>query len=290
VIAAQRDPFLAVMREVYGTAMTEDEFDWWFDRNPVGPRLVTASEEDGRTLGVSAMSFFRMRLGGEERDVAFALHAATVPAARGKGTWSALELYNEEASKRAGAPCVLGFTNPMAGPILVGKLGWRDLCRLRFWARPKRLRRTGRGAVRDGSDPGFSERHTAMDGTHRNRIVKDAAYLNWRYADSPRGYRMLEADRAYAVVGHAVHKGFSAGLICELAGHGRAALLRRCIAAVDADVVIAWVNRGEERTYLAAGFVPTPESIRFIGKPLDGVELPARRDAWRFTLGDLDFF
>jgi hypothetical protein len=43
--------------------------------------------------------------------------------------------------------------------------------------------------------------------------------------------------------------------------------------------------------YLAAGFVPTPESIRFIGKPLGGgVELPARRDAWRFTLGDLDFF
>ncbi len=57
------------------------------------------------------------------------------------------------------------------------------------------------------------------------------------------------------------------------------------------DVVIAFVNRGEERTYLATGFVPTPESIRFIGKPLaDEVELPARRDAWRFTLGDLDFF
>jgi hypothetical protein len=68
-------------------------------------------------------------------------------------------------------------------------------------------------------------------------------------------------------------------------------LLRRCVRAVDADVVIAFVNRGEERMYLAAGFAPTPESIRFIGKPLaDGVELPARRDAWRFTLGDLDFF
>jgi GNAT superfamily N-acetyltransferase len=291
VIAAQREPFLAVMREVYGSAMSDDEFDWWFDRNPVGPRMVTASEDDGEVLGVSAMSFFRLRLDGVERDVAFAVHAATTPAARGRGVWSALELHNEEVAARAGAACVLGFTNPMAGPILVGKLGWQDLCRLRIWARPKRLRRTGRGRLHDGSEPLFDERHASLDGTRGNRFVKDAAYLNWRYADSPREYRLLDGGRGYAVVGHALHKGYSAGLVCELAGRETAALLRRCVRAVDADVVIAFVNRGEERTYLAAGFVPTPESIRFIGKPLaNGVQLPARRDAWRFTLGDLDFF
>lgn len=291
MIAAQREPFLRVLREVYGGAMSEDEFDWWFDRNPAGPRLVTASEENGTTLGVSAMSFFRMRLGGELLDVAFAVHAATVPAARGKGVWSALELHNEEEAKRAGAPCVLGFTNPLAGPILVGKLGWRDLCRLRLWARPKRLRRTGRGGLAAGDEPRFTERHAGWDGTRGNRFVKDEAYLRWRYTDSPRTYRLIEGAGGFAVVGHAVHKGFSAGLVCELAGSGRVRLLRRCVRAVDADVVIAFVNRGEERHYIAAGFVPTPESIRFIGKPLvDGVELPARRDAWRFTLGDLDFF
>jgi GNAT superfamily N-acetyltransferase len=291
VIAAQRERFLAVMRDVYGSAMSDQEFDWWFDRNPVGPRLVTASEDDGQVLGVSAMSFFRMRLDGAERDVAFAVHAATTPAARGRGVWSALELHNEEEAARAGAPCVLGFTNPMAGPILVGKLGWRDLCHLRIWARPKRLRKTGRGGLRGGSPPRFDERHSGLDGTRHNRFVKDASYLNWRYADSPREYRLLDGERAFAVVGHALHKGYSAGLVCELAGRGGVGLLRRCVRAVDADVVIAFVNRGEERTYLAAGFVPTPESIRFIGKPLaDDVELPARRDAWRFTLGDLDFF
>jgi hypothetical protein len=291
VIAAQREPFLRVMREVYGDAMSEEEFDWWFDRNPVGPRLVTASEENGATLGVSAMSFFRMRLGGELRDVAFAVHAATVAAARGKGLWSALELHNEEEAKLGGAPCVLGFTNPMAGPILVGKLGWRDLCRLRIWVRPKRLRRTGRGELTGGAEPEFSERHAASDGVRGNRIAKDEAYLRWRYAESPRTYRLIESKDGFAVVGHAVHRGFSAGLVCELAGSGRARLLRRCVRAVDADIVIAFVNRGEERSYLAAGFVPTPESIRFIGKPLaDGVELPASRGAWRFTLGDLDFF
>ncbi len=291
MIAAEREPFLTVMRDVYGSAMSTAEFDWWFDRNPVGPRLVTASEADGQLLGVSAMSFFRMHLGGVRRDVAFAVHAATTPAARGRGVWSALELHNEEEAARAGAPCVLGFTNPVAGPILVGKLGWRDLCHLRIWARPKRLRRTGRGGLDGGAAPQFEGRHGGLDRTGANRFVKDTTYLSWRYADSPRAYRLIDGERGYAVVGHALHKGYSAGLVCELAGHGRAALLRRCARAVDADVVIAFVNRGEERSYLAAGFVPTPESIRFIGKALaEGVELPARREAWHFTLGDLDFF
>jgi GNAT superfamily N-acetyltransferase len=290
MIPAEREAFLRVMREVYDHAMSPDEFDWWFERNPVGPRLVTASEENGQALGVSAMSFARMRLGADERDVAFAVHAATTPAARGRGLWSALELYNEAEAARAGAPCVLGFTNPMAGPILVGKLGWRDLCRLRIWARPKRLRKTGRGGLREGARPRFEERHGAYDSGGGNRLVKDVRYLNWRYAESPREYRLVESARGFAVAGYAVHKGFAAGLVCELAGSGRTRLLRRCVAAVDADIVIAFVNRSDERAYVAAGFVPTPESIRFIGKQLDGVELPARREAWRFTLGDLDFF
>ena len=89
---------------------------------------------------------------------------------------------------------------------------------------------------------------------------------------------------------HAVWHGFSSAVVCEAVGGPR--LLRRCVQAVDADLAVAMVNPGEERTYLAAGFVPTPRTIRFIGKRLtdDAPELPKRRDAWHFTLGDLDFF
>ena len=62
--------------------------------------------------------------------------------------------------------------------------------------------------------------------------------------------------------------------------------------AVDADIAVAMVNPGEERAYLAAGFVPTPRTIRFIGKRIreDAPPLPKERRAWRFSLGDLDFF
>src|SRR3954452_16766951 len=112
------------MQETYGTAMSPAEFDWWFDRNPAGPRILNAArEEDGTPLGVLAMSFARM----DEGLAAFAVHAVTTPAARGRGVFSTLELHNEEEARAAGAVWALGFTNPMAGPILVGNLGWVDL-------------------------------------------------------------------------------------------------------------------------------------------------------------------
>jgi GNAT superfamily N-acetyltransferase len=271
---ARRDDFLALMQETYGKAMPPAEFDWWFDRNPAGPRILEAArDEDGTPLGALAMSFARMSQGL----AAFAVHAVTTPAARGRGVFSTLELHNEQKAADAGAAWALGFTNPMAGPILVGKLGWEDVTSLRIWVRPKRLRRTRRGGVKG----------TSIDPQPRplpaHHIVRDAGYLRWRYAESPRTY----AQVGDVIVTHAVWHGFSSAVVCE---HGRD--LRRAVAAVDADVAVAMVNPGEERRFLAAGFVPTPRTIRFIGKRLTGEapELSKRRDAWYFTLGDLDFF
>src|SRR5581483_9482933 len=78
---ASRDVFLALMRETYGSAMSVEEYDWWFDRNPAGPRIVNeARDGDGTPLGVLAMSCFRMSQGL----AAYAVHAVTTPAGRGR--------------------------------------------------------------------------------------------------------------------------------------------------------------------------------------------------------------
>ena len=285
---ARRDEFLALMQTTYGDAMSTSEFDWWFDRNPAGPRILNEARDGGGVaLGVLAMSFVRMSQGL----AAYAVHAVTTPAARGRGVFSTLELQNEQEAARAGAQWALGFTNPMAGPILVGKLGWEDVTALRIWVRPKRLRRTGDGRLRVEPVIGrFDERHRAMYAVHH--VVRDPEYLNWRYSDSPRHYLRLEHEGGWAVVTFAKWHGFSSAVICDAVGRGTSRLLRRAAAAVDADLAVAMVNGGEERAYLSAGFVPTPRTIRFIGKRLtpDAPELPKRRDAWRFTLGDLDFF
>ena len=269
---AERDEFLALMQETYGSSMSSDEFDWWFDRNPAGPRVLNAArDDDGTALGVLSMHFARMSNGLN----AFAVHAVTTPAARGRGVFSALELHNEQEAAAAGAQWALGFTNPSAGPILVGKLGWEDVTQLRIWVRPKSLRRGGR------------VRETAIDPRGRNlrahHIVRDTAYLRWRYAESPRPY----AQAGNAIVTHANWHGFSSAIVCE---HGRG--LERALRHVDAQIAVAMVNPGEEPRFLLHGFVPTPRTIRFIGKRLtdDAPPLPKGREAWHFTLGDLDFF
>ena len=100
---------------------------------------------------------------------------------------------------------------------------------------------------------------------------------------SPRPY----AQSDEAIVTHATWHGLSSAVVCE---HGRG--LERALRHVDARIAVALVNPGEERGFLAHGFAPTPRTIRFIGKRLtgDAPPLPKRRDAWHFTLGDLDFF
>ena len=171
---ARRDEFLALMQENYGSAMTPEDYHWWFDRNPAGPRVVTeARDEDGTALGVLAMSCFATSQGL----AAFAVHAVTSPAARSRGVFSTLELHNEELAAEGGAGWALGFTNPMAGPILVGKLGWEDVTSLRIWVRPRRVRRrTGGGFRVEPSCPPFAETHAAAFGGFH--LVRNREYLN----------------------------------------------------------------------------------------------------------------
>jgi GNAT superfamily N-acetyltransferase len=299
----QRDDFLGLMREVYGHAMSAEEFDWFFERNPAGGRILSAAEDGGRVSGVLAMSLARALVDGREELVAFAVHAVTHPASRGKGLFSKLELRNEERAAEAGASLALGFTNPMAGPILVGKLGWRDLYRMRLWARVLRplraFRRLGGGALPPtggGTLARFGLEHEEAWRREReawgNCLVRDVGYLNWRYVDAPKDYRPFASANGYAVVGHAVQKGVSAAVICDLVGPSReqVGLLRRCLreARGGVDVAIGVPARGQRPAYLTLGFVPTPMTIRVIGKSLrPGAMLPER---WRFALGDTDFF
>jgi hypothetical protein len=122
-------------------------------------------------------------------------------------------------------------------------------------------------------------------------IVRDSAFLNWRYLDSPRDYIAYRADGGgYAVLGHKRHRGRDVALVADLVGPTRS-LLRACLAGVKPGtrLVFGVPARGQEAAYLACGFVPTPRSLHFMGKALAGT-LDTDPRAWRFTLGDTDFF
>jgi hypothetical protein len=280
--------FLSLLDEIYGHALSPDEYAWWYERAPAG--VATVSEvADGRTLGVLAMSYAQGRVNGEEQLVCFAVGAVTHPEARGRGIFGTLELHNEVVAAGRGTPIALGFTNPMAGPILVGKLGWEDLYRMRLWARPLRLRRGGATALGPRGGPYLERFGPGHEWRPESGLVRDVAYLTWRYLDAPKDYRLVGDEQGFAAVAFAVQKGFSAGVVLDVIGRPVRPLLRRAVReARGCDVVVGVPLPGQRRAWLSCGFVPSPLTIRVIGKRLHpDAALPGE---WQFTLGDTDFF
>jgi hypothetical protein len=298
---AERPHVLDLMRAVNGRAMSEHEFEWFLDRNPVHPGIVSGAKEGGRLNGVLAMVFARAVTGGGECRIAFPVQAVTHPEVRRQGIFSGLELQNEAHAVDAGTALAIAFPN-VTRSTFVGRLGWTELHAMRLWARPLRplraLRRTGGGSLRAPVGDELQEFEDAHERAWRaarprwgSCVVRDAAYLNWRYLESPRDYRAFGDNGAYAVVRHLVHKGVSVAAICDLVGPPAAQrrLLRRCLreASGGADAAITVPAPDQRAPYLALGFVPTPMRIRVVGKALQP-ETELARD-WYFSLGDTDF-
>jgi GNAT superfamily N-acetyltransferase len=284
---AQRDDYLRLLHDAWGdAALSGAEFDWWFSRNPEGS-LMSVAQDDGRVLGVASHSLYRMALGGGERPATFSVHATTDPAARGRGIFGGLERKHEEEAKAKGAAVVLAFASAPTAPLFVGPLGWTRIAKLRIWARP-----LPRVSLRRGRPERIEHFEFAGDAAAGwpNHIVRSAEYLNWRYLDSPRDYVAYRARGGYAVLGHKRHRGRPIALVADLVGPVRP-LLHACLAGVKpgTQALFAVPGPGELFAYASSGFVPTPMSLDFMGKPLAG-ELDTDPRVWRFTLGDTDFF
>ena len=303
-----RQSLVALLARVGTTQLTDQEFAWWFDRNPAGEGIVSLAVDEGAVIGVAAMSFFKTRLEGVETRLAIPVNVATDARYRGQGVFSTLQEQNEAAAAASGSPLTVTFPNAKSHPIFVRRLGWIDLPRLRLWARPLRaggvvryvLGRPGEhGGMRvadstartsDGLEVRPIERFGAeMDelgaraaagyGSHFSR---DAEYFSWRYLDSPRDYRCFGAYRGeelsgVAVVGHTFKHGVSAGFVADLVAapddtQAVRALVSRAAAEVkggaDALVLLPPRSRAHRRALARAGFAPTNKKLRFIGKPL----------------------
>jgi GNAT superfamily N-acetyltransferase len=284
----QREDYLRLLQEAWGElALTGKEFDWWFGENPAGS-LMSVARMSGRVVGVASHSLFRMILAGEERLASFSVHATTDAAARGRGIFEALERKHEEEAQERGVAVVLGFASQPTAPIFLGPLGWTEIGRLRVWARPfphlQRRRSEPVAKIERYRHAGDAGRDWA------NHIVRDAEYLNWRYVHSPRDYEAYALDGSYAVLAHKEHRGTALAYIADLSGHPRR-LLRACLARVKpgARALLGIPAPEHRRAYASLGFVPTRTRLHLMGKALAG-ELDTDPRAWRFTLGDTDFF
>ena len=289
---ARRDELLALLDRVRGHRTEPREFEWWFDGNPVGPRTIFVARVGEDLAGVLGASFYRTVVAGRETLSALPLWAVTDEQFRGRGIFQRLNAAVESAARAAGATLELGFTNRLAGPIYVGKLGWQDVHRLRYWARPLLpSRRPPEPGDADRFGPEQEQAYRAA-APARGHFVRDAAYLNWRYADAPHPYRLLLSRNGYAVVGRRPFRGVDTAYVADLvAASGREArvLLGRCVRAARGARVLLALVPAHAAAHAAVGFAPTHMTIRLIGHALEG-ELPLGSKSWHFTLGDTDYF
>jgi len=284
---AHRADYLRLLHDAWGElALTGEEFDWWFKENPAGSLMSIARVQSG-VAGVASHSLFRMVLGGEERIASFSVHATTADSARGKGIFPALESKHEEEAEDRGVAVALAFASKPTAPIFLGPLGWTEVGRIRVWARPFPQR------FRKRRPYAHVERFRHAGDAAKawpNHVIRDAAYLNWRYLQSPRDYVAVAGGGSYAVVGHKEHRGTALAYVADLVGDP-GFLLRACLAEVrpGARALIAIPAPEHRATYASMGFFPTRTKLHFMGKALAGELDPSLR-SWRFTLGDTDFF
>jgi Acetyltransferase (GNAT) domain len=276
-----REDYLRLLHGAWGEgSMPGSEFDWWFDGNPAGS-LRSVAVMDGLVVGVAAHSLYRMVLDGEERTASFSVHATTDPAARGRGVFLELERKHEREAAGQGVACVLAFASAPTAPLFLGPLGWSEIGKLRVWARPVSPKVSGEAVT-------SLDVHGDAAANWSNHVVRDAEYLRWRYLDSPRGYEVVRSGSGYGVVWPAKrHKGRTIAVVADHVGP--TGLLHEARRRSRARLLFALPSRDQRRAFLAAGFLPTPQTLHFMGKALAG-RLNTDPRAWRVTLGDTDFF
>jgi GNAT superfamily N-acetyltransferase len=275
-----REALFDLLERVWGERPDRREFEWWFDESPSGPGLLTTEEDGDRVVGLASMSFLRCRVGETEQLVPIPLQVATDADQRGKGIFSRLELANEQAAAERGCAVAVTFPNDASRPIFLERLGWHELWRGRVWARPP-LPRLGAIEPLTSIPPDVDRL-----GGPANGQVADAAFLDWRYLRSPREYRVLGAfdgERLRGLLALRPRRGRVAVICHALGDVGR--LLR---AAGSAAPAIALVPPAQRGSFLRAGFLPTPKSIRVLGKQLRPEGSLA--GDWQFQLGDFDVF
>ena len=261
--------------------MSSDEFDWWFDGNPAGS-LRSVAVMDGRIVGVAAHSLYRVVLDGEERrgerlgprgDRPFGARprhlrrAGAKARARGDGARRRLRTRVRERADRAAFPRAARLDGDREASR-VGAAGVREACRAE--AAPE-LDLQGDAAS-----------------AWPNHVIRDTEYLRWRYLESPRGYEAVESGSGYAVVWPAKrHKGRTIAVVADHVGDTNFSARRARRAR--SRLFFALPAPEQRRAYLTAGFLPTPQTLNFMGKALAG-RLDTDPRAWRVTLGDTDFF
>lgn len=324
--------------EVFGRPMTEDHWRWKLKHlpSPVENVGLAVTEDDRPVFQIGGIPC-RFLLLGREATVMVAVDAMTAPPYRRRGLLARVGRHTWDQWQSAGIPLVLGLPNEQYNRAV---LQWQPLFRLAWMIRPlrperllaRRLKLPALSRVRifgslwnslwDGWSRGsaqvrvreLEQAGAEVDLLWRNcygafdfSIVRDSAWLNWRYFAAPHHrYRVVLAEREEQPVGYVVYRveqgtGRRFGFIPEIFhdpedGEGLRVLitevLRRLRAeGAEAVATLAVPNTVLYRTFRRAGFLFSWGSFSVECALFDQrltMALLRRPEAWHVAGGDFD--
>jgi hypothetical protein len=335
-----RDGDEAVLIELYQRTaqrtITPEHWHWKLNTLPAPAPSVWLAFDEARLIFHYAGWSLRYHLPEGERLGMVSVDAMTDPDYRRRGLLSHVGAQAYAAWRAAGYAFTIGLPNEQWGSRAAA-LGWIELFPLQWLVRPIRFEAVAARRLRlkwplaftpVGAlvqrwwnrslpiDPTLAVRaidragdeidqvwRTAHDPQHVS-IVRDSAWLNWRYVNAPElDYRVLVAERAGAVIGYLVFR-LSAGarqrvgaiaewlapdeaVVCTLLRH---ALERLQAAQVDSVAALAIPGSSQWRLLKRGGFL-TRQSFRVMINPFDD-RLPLDElrdpDRWLMFGGDYD--
>jgi len=317
---------------------------WQYQENPAGQALAAFARDraTGALVGQFGAIPLRMWVDGAPRMAALALNVVTDEAYRGRGVFLATARAADDRMAAAGVDLAWALPNENSFPGFVRRLGYRHAGDVPLLVRPVNVRslvsgrvplpgagalaaRLARPLVRplprtpertegvsvtavERFDEGFDGLWERVRGRQRAMVVRDAAYLQWRFRRVPlRRYECLRATVDGALAGYIVLRvaeiaGMNAGLVVDFvvepsaAGEraGRALLSHALarFASEDIDLLASLMlpHAPEYRLLRKAGFWPLPRALlpqRFRLVARDGPEV-YDLSSWFLTMGDYD--
>ena len=345
---------LAALAEIIfpGEDISDPRFiRWMYEQNPGGRALEYVTLSGSLVSGHIAALPFRYKLGPRTVTAGLVVNAITHPGFRGKGIFIILtELLNKRCAE-AGIEFTFGYANSNSERGCLRHLAYRELGRFPLWILPFRLRRiaaaqeprpaawqsaaaglagpaarawsfarrprTGHGIdVEPVREPGseFDGLWESVRAGYGNILVRDRAFLDWRFVQAPtRHYEILAARRDGRLLGYLVStttpvQGLKWAMIMDMlvadSGEGRVAaarlveehVLRARAAGADLAAGLMFRHAPAAAGLRRNGFFVAPSRLLprefpiLIHWNMAGKEPEALFDlkSWYLTMGDYD--
>ncbi len=257
-------------------------FTWQYDQNPSGPATELITKRGTLVTGHCAAIPMRHKIGPDIVTGSLGVNVMTHPDYRGRGIYVVLQREVDRLCGQAGVRFNFGFSNEYSHRNCLRRLGYREIGRFLLWIAPFDLSRIVRSrtpqqgmllhaAARaanpfwrmsrslfdrsrkdrsidieklDGINEEFDRFWQKIKADYANILVRDRAYLEWRFIRHPtRTYQFLTARSKGELCGYLVGRmtkleGIPCGVIVDMLTENTrqgTKAARRLIAAFNRD-------------------------------------------------------